>query len=311
MNTQMSQQYRYLLESSNDERIGFLFQFRWFDYPKAKLILEKLEELFKYGKDLPRITSVLIVGEGNNGKSSIIDRFKELHPKYDYNLVRPANLPNDYFDTHTGAGTPVLHIIAPSSPIETQLYSNILAALPAAYQESYSIGKKLQLVLYYLKMMEVEILFIDEIHNILSGSVPKQKQFLNAIKNLSNYLNIPIVLAGTKAALSALNTDPQIESRFMPMYLPKWQFNDDFGSLLATYQSLLPLKNNSKLLDEEVADEILMLTDGYIGNIFELLRLAAKKAIETGSECITLLELRTCDYKSPHQRSNDAMLAQL
>ena len=311
MNIQIAQQYRYLLECTNDERIGFLFQFRWFDYPQAKLILDKLEELFKYGKKFPRITSILIVGEGNNGKSSIITRFKELHPDYDYNLARPANLPNDYFDTHTGAGTPILHIIAPSSPNEAQLYNNILSGLPAPYQDSNPIGKKLQLVLYYLKMMEVEMLFIDEIHNILSGSVAKQKQFLNAIKNLSNYLNIPIILAGTKAALSALNTDPQIESRFMPIYLFKWQFDDDFGSLLATFQSLLPLKNNSKLLDEEVADEILMLTDGYIGNIFELLRLAAKKAIDTGSEHITLNEIRSCDYKSPHQRLNEAMLAQL
>lgn len=311
MNTQIAQQYRYLLEGTNDERIGFLFQFRWFDYPKAKLILDKLEELFKYGKNLPRITSVLIVGEGNNGKSSIIDRFKERHPNYDYNQARPANLPNDYFDTHTGVGTPTLHIIAPSSPNEAQLYNNILSGLPAPYQDSNPIGKKLQLVLYYLKMMEVEMLFIDEIHNILSGSVAKQKQFLNAVKNLSNYLKIPIVLAGTKAALNAINTDPQIESRFMPMYLPKWQFDDDFGSLLATFQSLLPLKNNSKLLDEEVADEILMLTDGYIGNIFELLRFAAKKAIATGSEHITLSEIRSCNYKSPHQRSNEAMLALL
>lgn len=311
MNTQIAEQYKYLLEGTNDERIRFLFQFRWFDYPKAKQILDKIEELFKYGKNLPRITSVLIVGEGNNGKSSIIDRFKELHPDYDYNLARPANLPNDYFDTHTGAGTPVLHIMAPTSPIEAQLYNNILSGLPAPYKDSDPIGKKLQLVLYYLKMMEVEILFIDEIHNILSGPVSKQKQFLNAIKNLSNYLNIPIVLAGTKAALNAINTDPQIESRFMPMFLPKWQFDDDFGSLLATYQSLLPLKNNSKLLDEYVADEILILTDGYIGNIFELLREAAKIAINTGSERITLSEIRSSNYKSPHERSNEAILAQL
>lgn len=311
MNTQLSQDYYHLLEKSDKERIGFIFRYRWFQYPTANKILEKLEELITYGKNFPRITSVLIVGEGNNGKSSIIGRFADLHPPYDYNIERPANLPNDYFDTHTGTGMPILHVDAPPSPNESLLYSKILSELTAPYKESDPIAKKLQLVLYYLKLMGVEMLFIDEIHNVLSGSVAKQKQFLNAVKNLSNSLKIPIVLAGTKAALNAINTDPQIESRFMPMYLPRWQFDDDFGSLLATYQSLLPLKNNSKLLDEEVADEILMLTDGYIGNIFELLRLAAKKAIETGSERITLLELRTCDYKSPHQRSNDAMLTQL
>lgn len=311
MNNLLAKEYQYLLESSDEERMAFIFQYRWINYPRAKLMLDKLEELFKYGKNFPRITSLLIVGEGNNGKSSIISRFAELHPPYDYNIERPANLPNDYFDTHTGAGIPVVHVDAPNEPSESRLYSQILSELSVPYKETETVARKQYLVQYYLKLLEVEMLVIDEIHNILSGSIARQKQVLNAIKSLSNALQIPIVLSGTKAALSAINTDPQIESRFMPMYLPKWQFDDEFGSLLATYASRLPLKNESKLTDETVADEILELSDGYIGNMFDLLRQAAKIAIETKSERITLTEIRACNYVSPHQRSKNAMLEQL
>lgn len=311
MNAQLSNEYQYLLEQSNEERLDFIFRERWFQYPRATAILEKLEELFTYGKNFSRITSILIVGEGNNGKSSIIRRFIELHPPYDYNVERPANLSNDYFDTHTGAGFPVVHVDAPNEPSESRLYSQILSMLAAPYKETETVSRKQQLVLYYLKLLEVEMLVIDEIHHVLSGSVVRQKQFLNAVKSLSNALKIPVVLAGTKMALSAINTDPQIESRFMPMYLPKWQFDDDCGSLLATYQSRLPLKKESSLLEEDVADEILELSDGYIGNMFELLRQAAKIAIQTGAERITLAEIRACNYVSPHQRSKASMLEKL
>jgi len=155
------------------------------------------------------------------------------------------------------------------------------------------------------------MLIIDEIHNILSGSVAKQKQILNAIKNLSNALEIPIVLVGTKDALVAISTDPQIESRFTPMYLPKWQFDDEFGSLLATYQSTIPLKKESNLLDETIAEEILYLSDGYIGNMIELLRQAAITAIKTKTERITLKEIKECNYSSPKHRSRNDMLEKL
>ena len=81
---------------------------------------------------------------------------------------------------------------------------------------------------YYLDLLNVDMLIIDEIHNILSGSIAKQKQVLNAIKNLSNHLKIPIVLSGTKDALRAVSTDTQISSRFRPIYLKKWKMDKEF-----------------------------------------------------------------------------------
>lgn len=142
------------------------------------------------------------------------------------------------------------------------------------------------------------MLIIDEIHNILSGSTAKQKQVLNAIKNLSNHLKIPIILSGTKDALRAVSTDTQISSRFRPIYLKKWKMDKEFISLLATFLTTLPLKKESQILTSNIAMEILEISDGYIGDIVGLLKQAAIYAIESGIERITIKEIRECQYNS-------------
>ncbi len=45
---------------------------------------------------------------------------------------------------------------------------------------------------------------IDEIHNVITGPVNKQRLFLNVLKYLGNDLQIPIVGLGTKEALRAI-----------------------------------------------------------------------------------------------------------
>jgi len=142
------------------------------------------------------------------------------------------------------------------------------------------------------------MLIIDEIHNILSGSIAKQKQVLNAIKNLSNHLKIPIVLSGTKDALRAVSTDTQISSRFRPIYLKKWRMDKEFVSLLATFLKTLPLKKESTILTVNTSMEILEISDGNIGDIVGLLKKAAIYAIKSESERITLKEIKECGYIS-------------
>lgn len=287
-----------LLLKSNAERIEYITKDRWINYPLAQEIIQTLENLKTYEKNKSRVTSILLVGSSNNGKTSLLNEFMRRNPYYDYYSENPEKLTKEFFDKYTASGIPALYILAPSEPSETRLYSNILNSINAAYKERDTIGRKQYLVEYYLKLLNVDMLIIDEIHNILSGSIAKQKQILNAIKNLSNYLKIPIVLSGTKDALRAVSTDTQISSRFRPIYLKKWKMNKEFVSLLATFQTILPLKKESQILTPNTVMEILEISDGYIGDVVSLLRQAAIYAIETGSERITLKEIRECNYNS-------------
>ena len=65
------------LNLSNEDRKEFILEEKWITYPNAKEILDKLEFLYKHPKK-SRMPCMLIVGETNNGKTSIINKFCSL-----------------------------------------------------------------------------------------------------------------------------------------------------------------------------------------------------------------------------------------
>ena len=265
---------------------------------QAEEVIQTLESIKTYEKNKTRVTRILLVGSSNNGKTSLLEEFVRRNPSYDYYSENSDKLTKEFFDNYNAIGIPALSILAPNEPNESRLYSNILNKIFAPFNERDSVARKQYLVHYYLNLLNVDMLIIDEIHNILSGSIAKQKQVLNAIKNLSNHLKIPIVLSGTKDALRAVSTDTQISSRFRPIYLRKWKMDKEFVSLLATFIKTLPLKKESIVLTSNTAMEILEISDGNIGDIVGLLKKAAIYAIESESERITLKEIRECGYIS-------------
>ena len=287
-----------ITNKTNEERIAYISEDRWIHYPQAEEIIQTLESIKTYEKNKTRVTSVLLVGSSNNGKTSLLEEFVRRNPSYDYYSENSDKLTKEFFDNYNAIGIPALSILAPNEPNESRLYSNILNKIFAPFNERDSVARKQYLVEYYLDLLNVDMLIIDEIHNILSGSIAKQKQVLNAIKNLSNHLKIPIVLSGTKDALRAVSTDTQISSRFRPIYLKKWKMDKEFVSLLATFLKTLPLKKESTILTVNTSMEILEISDGNIGDIIGLLKKAAIYAIKSESERITLKEIKECGYIS-------------
>lgn len=70
---------RAVLNASGDERIEYLKADKWIPYPRANEVLAKMEELFNEPPRV-RMPSMLIVGEPNNGKSSLVKKFERDHP---------------------------------------------------------------------------------------------------------------------------------------------------------------------------------------------------------------------------------------
>ena len=307
-NLELFPEVKLLLNTSDEERIKYISEDKWIDYPIADSILEQLNQLRQYEQNKTRVTSILLVGSSNNGKTALLNRFLELNPNYDLFATNPEILTQEFFEKYHACGIPVLYVVAPPEPNESRLYSNILNLINAPFKEKDPVAKKQYLVEYYFKTLHIEVLIIDEIHNILSGSVAKQKQIMNAIKNLSNNLKIPIVLSGTKDSLRAISTDIQLSSRFRPVYLTKWEMNEDYVSLLATIAKTLPLKKESKFLNPDTALEILNISNGYIGDIIGLFKTAAIYAIQNKTERITINEIKGCGYISMAQVHRNNLL---
>lgn len=306
----LSDKTKELLGRSDEERMQYISRNIWIDYPIAENIIKKMDNLIRYEKGKSRITSILLVGSSTNGKTSLLEQFIALHPPYDYNIEggRPDWVKDDFFDNHSGIGLPVLYITAPNEPSESRLYTNILNELNAPFKERDTISRKQYLVEYYLNIFNVEMIIIDEIHGILNGSTARQRQTMDAIKILSNRLKIPIILSGIKDALRAVSTNTQISSRFRPEYLPKWKMNQEYVNLLATLVSMLPLHKESTILTPKAAEEILVLSQGYIGEIVDIIKSAALYAITSESERITLKEIYECDHTTLGDVDKDADL---
>lgn len=83
-------------------------------------------------------------------------------------------------------------------------------------------------------------------------------------------------------------TDQQLADRFAASELPPWRDDLALGQLLASFESILPLRHPSNLRGTDVRRRILGLTDGITVRICRLIETAAIQAIETGKERIDL-----------------------
>lgn len=275
-----------------EERISALRLPRWVGYPLAAQILQRLETLFALPQ-APRMPNALLVGPTNNGKTSILERFCHLHPPSD-NLMEDTVI------------LPVLLVQAPPIPDETSFYDAILRCFATPIRpRDHARNKRFQ-VIHLMKQVGTKMLVIDEIQHLLAGDSRKQHGLLNVIKYLGNELRIPIVAAGVESAFNAIQVDPQISNRFAPMELPRWKMNDTYRRLLASFETVLPLKRPSLLAGRDLAEQILLMSEGVIGEMTMLLAEAGESAIRSGEDCITVRLLNQIRWVPPSQRRRKA-----
>ncbi len=290
-NLHLNSEARTALNLSREQRIEYIRSSRWIGYSKALEIIGKLEDLLVYPKK-HRMPCLLIVGDSNSGKTMIAERFAALHKAFES-------------EDKQSIVVPVLSIQSPPVPNETRLYSNILDKLFAPYRTSDPVEKKQYQVIKLMKACNVKMLMIDEIHSVLAGNLEKQRTFLSVLRNLANELQIPVVGLGTKDALRAIKTDPQLDNRFKSVYLPRWEYNTDFRRLLSSFEHMIPLSKASNLKSPELSKKLLAMSEGLLGELSELISEASIKAILTGNEKIDLDILASLNWQGPSIRRRE------
>jgi hypothetical protein len=260
-----------VLERPRPERVAFCREDRWIGYTCAAEILKKLSDLVIFPRTL-RMPNVLVVGRSGNGKSSLLERFRNLRP--------PVTLPDG------SPNLPILQIEMPETPTENELWSTILWALAISHREKDPVRILKREAKSALVYARVRVLVIDEFNN-LTNAGRKAGDLLAAIKGISNQLKLSIVAAGTEKAVNALNSDAQMKSRFTPAPLSRWALDKEYLRLLASYERLLPLAKPSNLTSRELASALYSMGGDTIGGTVKLLKEAAARAVETEAERIT------------------------
>ncbi|MGB8199494.1 MAG: TniB family NTP-binding protein [Pseudonocardiaceae bacterium] len=270
----------------DEERLRFVRADRWIGYPRATAALERLETLLSWPAR-QRMPNLLLIGATNNGKSMIVEKFRRSHP--------PISHPDC-------EEIPVLVVQMPSEPSIARFYTALLAALGAPLRPRQRVGELEQLVLRLLRGARVRMLVIDELHNVLGGRGESRREFLNLLRFLGNELRIPLVGVGIRDAYLAIRSDDQLENRFAPLTLPRWEPDADICSLLASFAASFPLRRPSAIATPEMADYLLTRSEGTIGELTSLLTDAAVAAIESGEEAINQRSLLLAPYTGPTER---------
>jgi len=289
----LSQAAQAALMLPDDQRIARISGARWIGYTRAQEILTKLSDLLTYPRQ-PRMPNLLLYGATGNGKTMIINRFIMRHPAHD----NPGG---------DAVVVPVLAVQAPPLPSESRLYDAILEAVCAPYKAREHVSTKQFQVLRILRGVQTRMLIIDEVHHVLVGSTTQQRVVMNAVKYLSNELQIPLVGIGTLEAVRAIQADPQLASRFYRAEVPLWRMGREYRKLLASFERMLPLKHSSHLAREPLATKLLAMTEGTIGELATLLKSAAIYAVRTGAERIDAAVLAGLEWEPPSARHTPSL----
>ena len=279
---------RNLIEEGPKERIKAINKDRWISYPKADETLQLLEELLETPKR-ERMPGAIVWAETNNGKTAVFKRFQQLHPPDD-------NAEGD------AIRYPVLRLQLPERPDLRSFYTDVLKKMHATYRSSNQIGNLRDQAIRLMEETQVEMLIIDELHNVLLAGEKSQEQMFVMIRFLINELKIPIVCGGLDKAAIALQTDSQLANRFEAFELPFWENDVEYRKFIHNYSKVIPLASDSKLVKTGLADMIFRKTDGTVGEFIKLIRKSAIWAIKNNREIIDQEAIDRSGYIHPEAR---------
>jgi hypothetical protein len=102
--------------------------------------------------------------------------------------------------------------------------------------------------------------------------------------------------------MRVIRSVPSVENRFPPAILPRWQTDNEFRKLLASFEKIIPLKHPSDLQSSILTTKLLARSEGTIGELKTLLAAAATEAMRKGTERITEEIIDGCNYTPPSTR---------
>jgi hypothetical protein len=253
-------------------RIRLVQRARWIGFARAQLAVDELERRFHY-PSCARMPCLLLYADSGMGKTMIVEKVERLHP-------------GSYDEHHGITLRPVLCAQMPPSPDERRFYTRLLEVLGAPYSAREQIGDLEGRALRIIRTIGTRLLFIDEVHHLLAGSQRDQRRALNLLKFLANELKICVIAVGTSDAFHALQSDPQVASRFEPLLIPRWTASEAFRAFVVAYGRLLPLRKASAFGEPAMISSLIRQSEGVTGRVTWLLGRAAEIAIAEGSEQI-------------------------
>ena len=226
------------------------------------------------GPPRTRTTGLLVTGAVGAGKTTLA------------HIVRRS------FTKTKANDAPVIMISLTGARHMRTVYGRILEALNGPVNASHRTSDREMTVTRILKAVRCRALIVDEVQDVLAGSLIEQRRTLDGIKFLMNELQLPIIALGVPTAAEAFRSDLHLDARFKRFELPIWGANDALASFLFNIERLLPLRHPSQLHSQSIMDFLVRHAGSSLDGIMSLIRSAAVHSILSGDERIDEAMLR-------------------
>ncbi len=279
-----------------EARIAHIRSERWVQNPTADRLLGYLHEALDQPRR-ERMENVLLVGESGMGKTMLIRKFER--------QTMPA------FDDAAGVQRrPVVVMLMPHQPTETQFFDQLLQAMnapsPSYFSRSASVRDP---AVRLLRELGTRLVVIDELNSVLAGTPRQQRTFLQLLRFLSNKLRLAFVGVGVPEARHALLSDSQLRSRFSDIELPPWSLGDELRDFVTRLTWSLPLREPSPVDSPKLRRLLVDRTGGITLGLCKAFERAAITAIRSGHERIDAASFEDTEIwrgvASPGRRARD------
>jgi len=208
-----------------------------------------------------------VIGDSRTGKTFACDA---------YRLKYAPKQPNGDAPT-----VPVIYWHATTETGQRELFVGLLEYLQYRVTRG-TIAELRERVYRLLKTCQVEMIILDEAHRL------RPKTFCE-IRDIFDLLGISVVLVGTDRLDAVVRRDEQVHNRFMAchrFHRFDSQTLEDTTAIWEEYVLQLPQRSN---LTSAAMQKVLgASTRGYLGALDEILRNAARRALQLGQSRIEL-----------------------
>jgi hypothetical protein len=262
-------------------------------YPKFNGVLSKINECHEKSVILKVPPSLLITGEVGSGKTYIFERYlkqnyKEWEEEVDDGIRFKKNI----------LAVTLTHAVTHGELI-VQLLSHLGAIKP---EHGRNNAERLTRLVQLIKETGIEIIMIDEFHNIIDRDKKKTLfKVSETFKDIINLTGVAFVFFGLDDPRNPelnstviLENSIQLKKRVPDhVKLERFKFDtgkqqENFKRLLFEFDQLLPFEKLSGLSESNISSKIFQATDGLIYSIKQLIEAAAWVAMKKHENCIEL-----------------------
>jgi Bacterial TniB protein len=254
-------------------------------HPRFNAALAQIDYCNLFATEIPTSNPpcLAILGETGAGKTTLVRTWI-------------ANSGLARIETPQGSIIPYLYVSVPAGATIKATASNFLKTLGdpnAGRGTQWNMVERLYML---IEGCRVRMIFVDEFQHIVEKE--KRRILYNVadfLKDIINHTCVPMILIGRLGEAEPIfQVNPQLDRRIgSPLILEPFAWDRkrpdttvyEFCELMGAIDAALPL-DSSGLGEEDMAFRFFYATNGYLGHVMDLIRHAAKWAVDAG--CATL-----------------------